>query len=140
MTAETGADAGFDTGFDLGPRRHPRRMSLTPMIDVVFLLLIFFMLASRFGMDAVLPVAGGSGGAGAAWQGPPRLVDIAPDGVALNGRPLPAADLPGALAALMPGPGDAVILRPAEGVPLQRLVGVMDRLTAAGLTNLVLVE
>ena len=35
----------------LKPRRRP---SLTPMIDVVFLLLVFFMLASRFGMDAVL--------------------------------------------------------------------------------------
>ena len=58
-------------GFDLGPRRRPRRMSLTPMIDVVFLLLIFFMLASRFGMDAVLPIAGGSEGAGSDWQGAP---------------------------------------------------------------------
>ncbi|NSY41645.1 biopolymer transporter ExbD, partial [Leisingera sp. ANG59] len=31
--------------------------SLTPMIDVVFLLLVFFMLASRFGMDTVLQLA-----------------------------------------------------------------------------------
>jgi len=35
-------------------------ISMTPMIDVVFLLLIFFMLSSRFGMDTVLPIAGGA--------------------------------------------------------------------------------
>jgi biopolymer transport protein ExbD len=29
-------------------------MSLTPMIDVVFLLLVFFMLAARFDQTAVL--------------------------------------------------------------------------------------
>lgn len=55
-------------GFDLGPRRHPRRMSLTPMIDVMFLLLIFFMPASPFGTDAVLPIIAEAEGAGTDWQ------------------------------------------------------------------------
>lgn len=127
-------------GFDLGPRRRPRRMSLTPMIDVVFLLLIFFMLASRFGMDAVLPIAGGSEGAGSDWQGAPRLVDIAPAELRLNGGPVTPDALPAALAALLPDPAAAVILRPREGADLQRLVDVMDLLTAAGLTNLILIE
>ena len=40
------------------PRRKP---SLTPMIDVVFLLLVFFMLASRFGQDNILPLVAGTG-------------------------------------------------------------------------------
>lgn len=126
--------------FDLGPRRRPRRMSMTPMIDVVFLLLIFFMLASRFGMDAVLPIAGGSEGAGSDWQGAPRLVDIAPAELRLNGGPVSPDALPAALAALLPDPAAAVILRPREGADLQRLVDVMDLLTAAGLTNLILIE
>ncbi|MEO0362761.1 MAG: biopolymer transporter ExbD, partial [Pseudomonadota bacterium] len=40
--------------FDLAraPRRRP---SLTPMIDVVFLLLVFFMLAARFGVELAMP-------------------------------------------------------------------------------------
>ena len=33
-----------------------RRPSLTPMIDVVFLLLIFFMLVARFGVDKVIDI------------------------------------------------------------------------------------
>ena len=125
---------------DFGPRRHPRRMSLTPMIDVVFLLLIFFMLSSRFGMDAVLPIAGGAEGAGSAWQGAPRLVQIGADDLVLNGNPVAPADLAAALAPLMPEGGGAVILRPAEGADLQRVVGVMDRLRAAGFDDLILVE
>lgn len=129
-----------EDAMDFGPRRHPRRMSLTPMIDVVFLLLIFFMLASRFGMDAVLPIAGGAEGAATSWQGAPRLVDIAPDSIALNGVALAEADLPRALAALMPSEDAAIVLRPRDDADLQRLVSVMDRLRAEGVENLILVE
>lgn len=129
-----------DESFDLGPRRHPRRMSLTPMIDVVFLLLIFFMLSSRFGMDAVLPVAGGSEGAGSEWEGAPRLVDVSPDGIAVNGAEIAEPDLAETLAPLMPDAGAAVILRPRDEADLQRLVEVMDGLRVQGLTNMILVE
>ena len=125
---------------DLGPRRHPRRMSLTPMIDVVFLLLIFFMLSSRFGMDAVLPVTGGAEGAGSEWQGAPRLVDIAPAGVSLNGVATDPETLVADLSALMPSDDAAVILRPHDGADLQRLVDVMDRLRAGGIANMILIE
>lgn len=131
-------------GFDLGPRRHPRRMSLTPMIDVVFLLLIFFMLASRFGMDAVLPVTGGTGGAQTEWQGPPRLLDITPETLRLNGAEITPEALPAALAELMPvetmPDGGAVILRPRDEADLQRLVAVMDLLREAGFPDLILIE
>lgn len=127
-------------GLDLGPRRRARRMSLTPMIDVVFLLLIFFMLASRFGMDAVLPIAGGVEGTAGDWQGAPRLVDIAPAELLLNGAAIAPEALPEALAPLLPDAASPVILRPREGADLQRLVDVMDLLTAAGLKNLILIE
>lgn len=130
----------MSAGFDLGPRRHPRRMSLTPMIDVVFLLLIFFMLASRFGMDAVLPIAGGTEGAGSDWQGAPRLVDVTPDATLLNGEAVPMADLPAAVVDLLPPEGGAVILRPLDEADVQRLVDVMDVLRSGGVTNLILID
>ncbi|MFC3614182.1 ExbD/TolR family protein [Lutimaribacter marinistellae] len=119
------------------PARPRRRPSLTPMIDVVFLLLVFFMLASRFGTEAMMPLPlAASGGDG--YSGPPRLVDIAPESVALNGRPV--ADLPAALAPLMTAPDDMVILRGRDGADLQRVVDVAETLRAAGLSALVLVE
>jgi biopolymer transport protein ExbD len=118
------------------PERRRRRPNLTPMIDVVFLLLVFFMMAARFGAEATLDLALAVPGGAGDWQGPPRLVAVSPTGVALNGVPLPEADLPAALAPLMAGTGDAVVLRPADGADLQRLVDVVARLTAAGIGRL----
>ncbi|AUH32815.1 ExbD/TolR family protein [Paracoccus tegillarcae] len=128
-------------GFDLGVRRHPRRMSLTAMIDVVFLLLIFFMLASRFGADAVLPIVTGTGGGAASeWQGAPRLIDVGPEGVALNGAQMADADLATALRPLLPHPDALVILRAQDGADVQRLVDVIDLMKTQQLGLPVLAE
>lgn len=123
----------FDTS--VRPRRRP---SLTPMIDVVFLLLVFFMLAARFGVDQVTPLS--QGGAGAGYSGAPRLVDIRPDGLMLNGAAIDLAALPDALAPLMTGKGAAVILRGRNEATVQHVIDVADALTRAGFANLVLVE
>jgi len=123
----------------LGPPRARRRMSLTPMIDVVFLLLIFFMLAARFGVEGAIALSGSTGG-GQDWSGPPRLVDFAPDGLWLNGAPLAPDALPEALSPLMQDPADPIILRPRDGANLQHLTDLTERLLADGFTRLILVE
>lgn len=124
--------------FAFASPRRSRRPSLTPMIDVVFLLLVFFMLASQFGQDASVRLSGA--GAGAAYSGPPRLIDIAPDGLTLNGMGVDISGLPDALTPLTQDPGDTVILRGTDGVSLQRLLDVAQALQAAGFANLVVVE
>ena len=54
-----------------------RRPSLTPMIDVVFLLLIFFMLVARFGVDNVIDInLPATRGQNVQYEGPPRLIEI----------------------------------------------------------------
>lgn len=126
------------TGLDFGAPPPRRRPSLTPMIDVVFLLLVFFMLAARFGVDAALPLA--AAGGAPAYAGPPRLVAVAPDGLALNGAPVDAARLAAALAPLAPRADDVVVLRPVEGATTERLVAVIEALRAAGFTTLAVVE
>ncbi|MFV0475809.1 MAG: ExbD/TolR family protein [Pikeienuella sp.] len=122
--------------FGVPPAR--RKPSLTPMIDVVFLLLVFFMLASRFGQDYALPLP--LAGSGEGWSGPPRLVDIAPETVALNGQNVAEPDLAAALALLMERPEDTIILRGQEGADLQRVIDVAEKLTEAGFGAFVLVE
>jgi biopolymer transport protein ExbD len=107
------------------------------MIDVVFLLLVFFMLAARFGITGSVPVAIAGG---EPYEGPPRLVVVTAGQVTLNGRPVDADDLPGALQPLVSVPDDVIVLRAGEGVDLQRLVDVMAVLRAAGFTRLVVVE
>lgn len=116
-----------------------RRPSLTPMIDVVFLLLVFFMLAARFGIDGAIPMRIGSGGA-ADWQGPPRLIEVGADALRLNGLPVAEADLAQALRLLLPVPDAPVILRGSADADLSRLTQVIEVLTRDGIGNIVLVE
>jgi len=113
------------------------RISLTPLIDVVFILLVFFMLASNFmdwraiRLDA--PVKAGADGG----DRPAVLLRIGGDGrLDLNGEPI--AD--GGLATTMQrltrrSPVPTVLIRPADGVPLQRAVSVLDRVEAAGISR-----
>ncbi|MDG1129181.1 MAG: biopolymer transporter ExbD [Paracoccaceae bacterium] len=113
------------------PRRKP---SLTPMIDVVFLLLVFFMLASRFGQEAQVPLM--LGGAGQAYSGPPRLIDVLPEGQRLNGVDRSMGDLLADLAGLTTQSTDTIILRARDGAELQHLVAVITALREAGFTAL----
>ncbi len=125
--------------FAFSPPRVRRRPSLTPMIDVVFLLLVFFMLAARFGQDMALPISTGSGG-DIHWQGAPRLIAVHPATLLLNGLPVSAGALADHLGPLMPKPNAPVLLRAGPDTDLARLVAVMDALRAAGFTRLIMVE
>ena len=117
------------------PRRKP---SLTPMIDVVFLLLVFFMLASRFGQENAVPLVAGTGAE--AWEGAPRLIVLSESELALNGAPVGLEVLAGELALLMPSAEAPIVIRATDGADLAALTALLDALRAAGLSNLVLVE
>ena len=127
--------ASFD--FERAERR--RGPNLTPMIDVVFLLLVFFMLVSSFESGRTMPVSAAPGD-GAAWRGAPRLVTVAPESLRLNGVATDLAQLGGEVVLLMPDAGAPVVLRPADGVALQRMVVVIDALSAAGVRRIVIAE
>lgn len=120
----------------LAPAPQRRRAGLTPMIDVVFLLLIFFMLAARFGLEDALPLSVGAGTG--AYDGPPRLVTVLPDGVQVNGQPV--VDAAAALAPLMQSPSDVVAVMPGAGSDVADMATVLLALRAAGITRLALVE
>ena len=124
--------------FVFAPPRRSRRPSLTPMIDVVFLLLVFFMLASQFGKDAAVRLSGA--GAGESYSGPPRLVDISAVTQALNGNPVALSVLADSLTPLTTTRDDTVVLRGADGASVQRLLDVAQVLERAGFAKLVVVE
>ncbi len=124
--------------FRFAPPRPKRRPSLTPMIDVVFLLLVFFMLASQFGRDAALPLV--VGGQGATYEGPPRLIMVGADRLSVNGV---AVDLDGLVTTLLPlmqAPDDIVVLRADDTATLQNLVDVADHLATSGISKIAVVE
>ncbi|PWK61633.1 biopolymer transport protein ExbD [Roseicyclus mahoneyensis] len=109
------------------------------MIDVVFLLLVFFMLAARFGQEGALELRIAASG-GAEWQGPPRLVRIEPEGFRLNGQITDLDGLIETLSRLTDTGSDLILVQPAEGVDLQRLMDGMGLLERAGFTTLALVS
>jgi len=118
--------------------RRVRRPNLMPMIDVVFLLLIFFMLASSFERDVAIQV--NTGGGNSTLSGPPRLIDIAPDNLRLNGHVVSFENMATALDEVVSNRTDAIVLRPRDGADLQRLVDVMSALGEQGFSALVLLE
>ncbi len=123
--------------FAFASPRTRRKPSLTPMIDVVFLLLVFFMLAARFGQDGALNLSSATQGA-TEWPGLPRLVDIRQNELAVNGVAMDMGALIQTLNGLMDTPADPIILRPDTVTELQRLVDVMQALETAGFANLIL--
>ena len=122
---------------NLAHQTRRRRIGLTPMIDVVFLLLVFFMLAARFGVTDAIPVTL-SGGAAQPYNGPPRLITVLPDTLRVNG--IDTADPVASLTPLMGTETDVILLRARDGASVQHLLDVMGTLRAAGWTNLVVLE
>ena len=117
-------------------RRRPL-ISLTPLIDVVFILLVFFMLASSFldwrSIDLNAPA---QAAAGPAMEGA-LLVEIRSDGLLLSGEPVSLDVLTARIAERVAAkPGQRVVVKSAAGVPLQDAVNVLDRLTEAGVAQL----
>jgi biopolymer transport protein ExbD len=108
------------------------------MIDVVFLLLVFFMLASRFGTDMHIPMQ--IAGQGSSYSGPPRLVDVRPTSLSVNGVEMSATAMIEVLQDLTESLTDTIILRAKDEATLQRAVFIMDQLGEAGFSRIVLVE
>jgi biopolymer transport protein ExbD len=134
------------------PRRRPG-IALTPLIDVVFILLLFFMLASSLARVHAVPMVTAverSTTAAPSAEGPrPMLLRIREDGVVeLDGGAIDDDALLAALeryrdaqpengeaaaSAAKGQPGAGLIVEPADSVALQRLLTVLDIVAEARL-------
>ncbi len=123
-----------------GSRRRSA-ISLTPLIDVVFILLVFFMLASSF-LDwrAIGLNAPGKSAAGTSMEGT-LLVEIRRDGLRLAGQVMKLPALAAQIGEkIREKPDRKVVVSPDKGVVLQDTVAVLDALAAAGVHDLSLVR
>lgn len=107
----------------LTPRR--RRLSLTPLIDVIFLLLLFFMLSSTFARQGELPLDLAMGGAETAPETPPAFVQLRAAELRLDAVPVTTEALRDELAARGEG---MVLLALGEGVTAQAFAEVLHAL------------
>jgi biopolymer transport protein ExbD len=125
-----GAD-GSDASFDL-----------TPMIDVILLLIIFFMLSSQFASSEMRPVdlPQEAGDAAPSETASARLViDLAKDGTcSVLGEPLPLDEVAARLAAVHASAGlrhSGIVVRADRAAPAAALNRLAERLAAAKVPN-----
>ena len=106
----------------------PRRsISVTPLIDVIFLLLLFFMLSSTFTRFAEVEVSTGGGAAAVQPAStPPLFLQLRPDGLRLNGQEVTVATLADRIGELSKDAAKMLLIVPiSEEVNAQSLVDVL---------------
>lgn len=102
-------------------------MSLTPIIDVVFLLLIFFMLSSTFLHYTSLPlVVKSQAGTSIKPQNIVLLRIDAKGGIEINGTMVKKENVLETLNTLAQKPEAKLVIKPRKGASVQHLVTVMD--------------
>lgn len=117
------------------------RISLTPLIDVVFILLIFFMLASSFLDQRAIQLGAPAAAVGGASLEGALLVELRRDGLRLAGERLALPQLMARLAEhAARNPAQRVLIKPAPGVSLQDAVALLDRVAASGLSEVAFVR
>lgn len=96
-----------------------RRLPLTPLVDVIFLLLLFFMLSSTFARHAEVELNFAGAAPGPPTQ--PVFVRLADDGVTVNGRPVGPDGLRASVERYR-GTGPLPLLLSVGGAKAQQLV------------------
>ncbi len=124
-------------GGGLGIRRERRGtpgLNITPLIDVVFILLVFFMLATNFSRYRLIRVD---------TPEETKVVETAEGAIVIgllengdfsfDGEPLVDQTLSEAVAGIIAiDPGRAFLVRPEEGVSLQDAIDAYDTARGAG--------
>ncbi|GJM00948.1 MAG: hypothetical protein DHS20C07_26270 [Methyloligella sp.] len=123
------------------PEKKTLNLSLTPLIDVVFLLLIFFMLASTFSRFSSLPLSVNSGQSQSNSSKKFILVRIQKEGdIEINGQKVTSEDLITVIDGLVIEEGMKLFIKPLEGTTVQQLVSVMEKARQSKINNPIVVR
>ena len=104
---------------------------MTPLIDVVFILLLFFMLTSTFVVRRNMDMATPSTTSTQDMMDKVINHELSADGLTFDGRLLALDDIHDVLNVRLAS-GDPVSLVVSQGIPLETTVEVMDALKASG--------
>ena len=105
------------------PAARSSRLALTPLIDVIFLLLLFFMLSSTFSRFAEIEITAGGGG-GVAGTAPPIFVQLREEEIRINGRVAAMDETEGLLGEQAERGSDLILLSTDEATTSQRFIDV----------------
>lgn len=143
--AEPGAQSALQQGFLAAPARPRPAFALTPLADIMFQLLIFFMLTTSLAPYALVPLvraAAPEAGATPAAQAPapdsaaPAVWNLGQGVVRSGGEELPLADLPLVLADLRDSRVEEILLFLTDTARTQDLVTVLEAVEDAGFARL----
>jgi biopolymer transport protein ExbD len=121
--------------FDFKQSIHRRRPSLTPIIDVVFLLLVFFMLASTFNVDQKVNLLSEIVYGSSQYDQNPRLIEIKSNKLLINGVEADDSEAIRKLEEITPDLSQIIIVQ-VLGSTTQRMLDVMELLKSSGFSNL----
>ena len=112
------------------PLGRRRRISMTPLVDIIFLLLLFFMLSSTFTTFGYLEL-GAPAGTGGSGGVPNAFVAVDETGIRVNGARVALEDLAEEARKLSETGAETVLVLPRSRASTQQLVDVMDALKKA---------
>lgn len=121
-------------------RREKLNIDLTPLVDVVFILLIFFIVTSVFKKEelALILDLPSSDAKEAKYEEKNITIELSPDKLAYKGRVVNLNELNLALMKIK-NKQESVILRIDKSVQYQKVVEVLDVLQRHKLNNLALI-
>lgn len=120
-------------------RRRRSPISLTPLIDVVFILLVFFLLASTFLDWRSLSLDTSAASAATPSRDAVFVIRVGSEELRLNGELIELAELIEQARVRQPA-GHVVSVQPVGETRVQQVIKVLDALNAASIQPLRLVE
>ena len=117
------------------------KIILTPMIDVLFIILIFFMLVSNFNLNRGISLQSGSSSEASLSRHTLAVVDLNEIRISLNGVEVERNFLVQKLHKLSKKNDEIqIFLRPSGEFSVQNIIDLIDELTAEGLSNIYILD
>nr|WP_319512825.1 biopolymer transporter ExbD [uncultured Cohaesibacter sp.] len=118
------------------PRKRRSIVGLTSLIDVIFLLLLFFMLSSTFSRYSQLDLGVAGVGSGSGGERPKLIMSLSDDSVLrLNGRVTELGGLDAALEPFLAEGVERAVIVPRGDVSLQELVALLETVKSSKLKS-----
>lgn len=120
-------------------RKQIASVDMSPLIDVVFLLLIFFSVTTTFLEQAAMELELPESSTTTAAEAAPVVVEVAADGtIRLQGEPVSPEELERRVAALSEEERRRITIRADRALELGRAVAVIDALRRGGAAGITL--
>ena len=129
----------------MGARRHQvqqdeSELDITPMLDIVFIMLIFFIVTTSFVKESGIEVNAPSANSAVSQDKASIFVAISETGdVWIDKRQVDVATVRAIIARMHTNnPEGAVVIQADKSVSAEQLMGVMDQVKLAGVNNIAL--